>query len=64
MTKKKGRIMWVPAVVLEELDVIKHIDNSSRHVDAWQRMREHSIIGREAEHIGVQLGLARRKRKK
>ena len=51
--KKKGKIMYVPPLVLRELDLISKEDNIMKKSKAFEKMVEHTRIGREIEKINL-----------
>ena len=57
----KGRIKYVPPVVLEEVDSIKKYLNIQRDSEAFKELTNYARIGREMERIGKFWGVKRRK---
>lgn len=49
--KKRGRVKYVPNNVLEELDRVKKENSLDRDCDAFDKIVEHSRVGREVEKI-------------
>ena len=60
----KGRLKYLPSVVLIELDSIKRDLNLDRDSDAFREIVKYTKIGREFEHIGGVLGMRTPKRRK
>jgi hypothetical protein len=47
----KGRIVYVPPSVFDELGAIRNEDNLDCNADAFKEMAKYSRVGREAKKI-------------
>jgi predicted ribonuclease YlaK len=65
MSSRKGKIVYVPKIVIEELDCIRKEDDISRNSEAFEKMVKNSRIGRVTrrnEDINP-LGLPKKRRR-
>lgn len=51
MTLRKGRMIYVPPVVLDEVELIQQSKNIDQRSDAFNELVKYSRVGREAEQI-------------
>lgn len=47
----KGRKMYVPGIVIKELECISAEDDISKKAFAFEKLAKYSQVGREAKHI-------------
>lgn len=50
---KRGRVMYVPSIVIEEVHNIKQEHNLDYGSEAFRKMAEYSVVGREVERLAT-----------
>lgn len=48
---KRGRLKYVPRNVLDEIEILKSEEKTSKDVVAFNKMVEHARVGRELEKV-------------
>ena len=48
---KKGRMMYVPRLVIEEVDDLQAEHHTEKRVDAFEKMADYARVGRELERV-------------
>lgn len=51
MSNKMGKRMYVPKNVVDELEQIKKKENLNKNVQAFNKILEHTRVGKEMEHM-------------
>jgi len=51
MMRQKGRPMWVPPVVIDELEDVKREDGLESSAEAFKHLVKHARIGREVNRM-------------
>jgi hypothetical protein len=57
-----GRIMWVPRIIIEQIEDLKENKIVKKNSEAFKKIAENARVGFEAEHI-IHLDFAPRRRK-
>jgi len=62
MATKKGRLMYCPSSVIDELESIRYDKELDKKCEAFRKMVKYSQVGREMEKISkLQFGKKKRK---
>lgn len=52
MMIKRGKKIWIPAVVLDEISDIKQVDGIYSNAEAMRKMVKYTRVGREVNQMG------------
>lgn len=57
MSSKKGRMLYVPPVIIDEVGDLMAEHNLDRRVEAFEKLADYARLGRETERITQFKGL-------
>lgn len=53
MSKQSGRMIYVPNILIEEVEDLRAEHNLNRRTDAMYKLADYARVGREAERLAT-----------